>query len=251
MKTAVVIGGSGGIGKAAAVTLAERGFDQVIVTFSSDEGAIVETVDAVHRVGANPISARLDVSDQDALPIFMDVLTSNSSGHVDALVYAAGLRVLSPTLVTDTEWNRALEVSLIGFVRSVQAISSLMTSGGKIVGVSGISGLRAYSSEHMVMGTVKAASHHSMKYLAWELARRGINLNMTCFGAVLTDGVKRDLTPEQYAAFIADDDRSLRVPLGFVPEPRDVAKVIAFLCSDDAQLLVGQVIVADGGETLR
>jgi enoyl-[acyl-carrier protein] reductase III len=100
-----------------------------------------------------------------------------------------------------------------------------------------------------MMGTAKAASHHAMTYLAWDLAERGINLNMVCCGSVHTEGVERDLTPEQYDTFITSARD--KIPRRRIADPEEVARVVAFLCSPDADLIVGQVLVADGGETLR
>ena len=134
-------------------------------------------------------------------------------------------------------------------MRTVQATSPRLTDGGRIVGISGLSGLRAYSSSHLAMGTAKAASHHAMTYLAWDLAERGINLNMVCCGSVDTEGVRRDLTAEQYDHFVGAT--IARIPRRRLARPEEVAKVVAFLCSPAAELLVGQLVIADGGETLR
>jgi len=250
-RTAVVVGGSGGIGQATARTLAERGFDPIVVTYFSNEAAVAKTMSDVHDAGAHGVAVQVDVSRSTDLAVLAETF-GNYSDRLDALVYCAGYRVLRPTMTMDEEsWQGALNVSLNGFVHSVQQLTPRMASGGKVVGVSGLSGVRAYSPNHMAMGTSKAASHHAMTYLAWDLAERGINLNMACFGAVLTDGVKEDLTPEQYEELIAGAGRSDKIPLGRVATVEDVARIIAFLCSPDAGWLVGQVIVADGGETLR
>jgi NAD(P)-dependent dehydrogenase (short-subunit alcohol dehydrogenase family) len=88
-----------------------------------------------------------------------------------------------------------------------------------------------------------------MTYLAWELAHRGINLNMVCCGAVETEGVHRDLTQQQYESLVALA-RS-RIPRGRIAGADEVARLVVALCSPAADLLVGQVIVADGGELLR
>jgi NAD(P)-dependent dehydrogenase (short-subunit alcohol dehydrogenase family) len=250
-RTAVVIGGSGGIGRAAAVALASRGYDTVIVSYYSDAEAVAQTLDALRETGANAVAAKVDISKPSELSVLVEAV-DGVGGRLDALVYCAGYRILRTTMTVDEEnWQRALDISLTGFVRAVQVLSPSMVAGGKVVGVSGLSGVRAYSNDHLTMGTAKAASHHAMKYLALELAKRSINVNMACFGAVLTDGVKQDLTPEQYEALIVGSMRSEKIPLGRVPEAEEVARVIAFLCSSDADWIVGQVIVADGGETLR
>lgn len=250
-RAAVVIGGSRGIGRASAVLLAQRGFRSILVNYVSDAVAAAKAVAAVEAAGAQGVAVQADVSRDEDLAALVSAVRQRL-GTVDALVYSAGYRVLLPTMQVDmAQWSRALDVTLTGFVRSVQELSVLMGAGGKIVGISGISGIRAYTESHLVMGTAKAASHHAMRYLACELAGRSINVNMVCFGAVLTESVSRDLSPEQYEELIIRSGRPERIPMGRVPEPAEAARVVAFLCSPDADWVVGQVLVADGGETLR
>lgn len=246
---ALVVGGSRGIGRACATELARRGFGTVVVAYAADEAAATAARDAVEATGAKASLVRADASSEAGVAAMVDAVWEDGGG-LDAVVYSAGYRVLGPSLELDDErWQRALDVTLTGFVRTVQATVPLLPRGGKIVGISGLSGMRAYSPVHLTMGTAKAASHHAMAYLAWDLAQRGVNLNMVCCGPVRTEGVERDLTPEQYDAFVAGARE--KIPLGRIAEPDEVARVVAFLCSRDADLIVGQVVVADGGETLR
>jgi NAD(P)-dependent dehydrogenase (short-subunit alcohol dehydrogenase family) len=246
--TAVVIGGSRGIGRACAAELGRRGAKTVVLGYAADEDAAAAAKAEVEATGASVQLVRADVATEAGVSSLVD--TARAAGALDAVVYSAGYRALAPTLELDpARWQRALDVTLTGFVRTVQAMGPLVRSGGKMVGISGLSGLRAYSSMHLMMGTAKAASHHAMTYLAWELAQRGVNLNMVCCGSVHTEGVVRDLTPEQYETFVAS--AAGRIPGGRIAEPEHVARVVAFLCSRDADLIVGHVLVADGGETLR
>jgi enoyl-[acyl-carrier protein] reductase III len=245
----MVVGGSRGIGRATAVALAAAGYQTVFLAYRSDSSSAADAARQVTAAGATAIPVRCDVT----RPTDIRSLASRVDEHgrgLHAVVYSAGYRVLAPTSTLDeTTWSRALDVSLTGFVRTIHELSPRMAAGGKIVGVSGLSGLRAYSDQHMTMGSVKAASHHAMRYLAQSLAGRKINLNMACFGSVRTEGVERDLTPAQYEQFISAAER--RNPLGRLPTSEEAAQVISFLCSAAADPIVGQVIVADAGETLR
>jgi enoyl-[acyl-carrier protein] reductase III len=248
-RTAAVIGGSRGIGRAAAVALARRGYGSVFLSYRSDTAAAELAARDVRDAGAQAILVPGDVTVPANLALLGKSIDRHGAG-LHALVYSAGYRALGPADVLDgAAWSRALDITLTGFVRSVQELTPRMAAGAKVVGVSGLSGLRAYSTEHMTMGTAKAASHHAMRYLAWKLATRRINLNMACFGAVRTEGVERDLSPAQYEEFVARAEGSN--PLGRLCSASEAGEVIAFLCSSGADFLVGQVIVADGGETLR
>ena len=248
-RVAVVVGGSRGIGRATAVELARSGYGTIFLSYRSDDVSALEAAREVAGAGAEATPVRGDVTSSADLAVLTGEVDQRGAG-LHALVYSAGYRILTPAhSLEEASWARALDVSLTGFVRTVQEMSGRMTAGGKVVGVSGLSGIRAYSEQHLAMGTAKAASHHAMRYLAWDLAQRQINVNMACFGSVRTEGVERDLTPAQYEEFITA--AAGRNPLGRLPTAREAATVIAFLCSAGADPIVGQVIVIDGGETLR
>ncbi|HVM52949.1 MAG TPA: SDR family oxidoreductase [Acidimicrobiales bacterium] len=247
-RVALVVGGSRGIGRACAVRLANDGFDAVVVGYRADDEAAAGAVAAIDDAGAHAVAVRADATDDDGLARLL--VAAAEAGTLAAVVYAAGHRTLGPTLELDpVAWQRALDVTLTGFVRTAHAAASAMDGGGAIVGISGLSGVRAYSPQHLTMGTAKAASHHAAAYLGQALAPRGINLNIVCCGSTRTEGVERDLTKEQYREFVLG--AAARIPIGRIAEPAEIASVVSFLCSPDARLLVGQVLVADGGETLR
>jgi NAD(P)-dependent dehydrogenase (short-subunit alcohol dehydrogenase family) len=248
-RVAVVVGASRGIGRATAVQLARSGYGTVFLSYRSDDASAQAAASEVTAAGAEAIAVRGDVTSSAALAVLAGQVDQRGGG-LHALVYSVGYRVLTPAgSLDEASWSRALDVSLTGFVQTVQELSRRMAAGGKVVGVSGLSGLRAYSDQHLAMGTAKAASHHAMRYLAWNLAQRQVNVNMACFGSVRTEGVERDLTPAQYEELItAAADRN---PLGRLPTTEEAARVIGFLCSAGADPIVGQVIVVDAGETLR
>lgn len=246
-RTALVVGGSRGIGRACATRLATDGFDTIVVGYRADDDAAAAACLAVEAAGARAHAVRTEAGDDGSTHRLIEYAVA--TGQLGAVVYAAGYRTLIPTLELDgAAWQRSLDVTLTGFVRTAQLAAAAMGDGGAIVGISGLSGVRAYSPLHLAMGTAKAASHHAAAYLAVALAPRGINLNVVCCGSTRTEGVQRDLTEAQYREFVLG--AADRIPLGRIAEPHEVAAVVSFLCSPDARLLVGQVLVADGGETL-
>ena len=119
-----------------------------------------------------------------------------------------------------------------------------MSAGGKVVGVSGLSGLRAYSDHHLAMGTAKAASHHAMRYLAWELARRQITVNAIAPLAAtpMTQNIRDN---EKLAAMTL-----ARIPLGRWAGPEEIAGSFVFMASDAAAYITGQVLPVDGGTVM-
>lgn len=248
-RTGLVIGGSSGLGAASALMLTRRGYKHLYLVYFSDDAKAAATRESVAQAGAAVTLIKADVATAAGVH---EIVTELSARKValTALVYAAGYRALaSPLELEDVTWRRMVDVTLTGFVRTVQLTERFLIDGGKVVLISGLSGIRVYSPEHLMMGTAKAAAHHATQYLAWELAGRSINVNAVCCGFVATEGVMRDLPAERYKLLInrARDNS----PLKRVASTEEVARVVAFLCSDDAAMLVGQVLVADGGETLR
>ena len=122
-----------------------------------------------------------------------------------------------------------------------------MPPGGRVLAVSGISGVKVYSDVHMMMGAAKAALHHSVGYLAMALAERGVNVNCVALGSILSQG-PREHSAEELERFMHEAARSH--PKGRLPTPAQLAPVATFLCSPEAEWINGQVIVVDGGQTL-
>ena len=248
-RTAVVVGGSGGIGRAAAARLAETGVERVVLVYRGNHAAAQSAAAELAFHGCEPLMVQADITTESGLDALQSCVRANVDGRVDVLVYSAGYRSLASGLERDpVEWQRALAVGVDGFVGVVQVVAPTMPHGGRIVAISGLSGIRAYSTSHMRMGVAKAALQHAVRYLALELAPRGITANAVAFGAVLTEGVAQDLGPQQYETFVVS--ASQRIPMGRVPQPEEVIGVIGFLASPESAWITGQLLVADGGETL-
>jgi enoyl-[acyl-carrier protein] reductase III len=250
LRTALVVGGTGGIGRAVASELCAREPTRLAMAYGSDDATGARAGAELRKAGYEALLVRADVTSDAGLASLEGLVEREFAGRLDVLVYSAAYRVLQPALEMPVEeWNRSLDVTLTGFVRCVQRLAAAFPEGGRVLAISGLSGVRVVSDLHLAMGTAKAGLHHAVRYLAAVLAPRGVNVNCLSLGAVLTEGVLDDLTPEQYRRFhLSVAERS---PKGRVPEPAVVARVAGFLCSPDADWIVGQVIVADGGETLR
>ena len=249
-RTAVVVGGSGDIGSAAARRLVGSGVGRMVLTYSADRAAAEEAAGAVRELGCDVTTLQLDATDDGSLQGLATAITQELSGGVDVLVYAAAVRTLASALEHDDgDWDRSIAVGVKGFLRTIEVVTPAMPEGGRIVAISGLSGLSAYSTQHVRMGVTKAALQHAVRYVALELAPRHITANTVVFGAVRTAGVAADLDASQYREFI--DGAADRIPMGRVPEPDDVVGLVGFLATTEAGWITGQVLVVDGGETVR
>lgn len=237
---ALVTGASRGIGRGIALELARRGWD-VCVNYRQQAQAAGETVSAIRALGRKALAVQADVADSKAVSD-MACQAEAALGPVSLLVNNAGIagQELFQDL-TDAQWDRYLAVNLTGARNAIQAVLPRMISEkrGCIVNISSIWGLRGASCE-VAYACTKAALIGLTRSLALELAPSGIRVNCVAPGVIDTDMV-RVLRPETRAMLVEE------TPLGRLGTPADVAYAVAFLASDEASFLTGQVLGADGG----
>lgn len=243
-RVAVVVGGTRGIGFAVAQKLASLGADAVLTYSRSDEAARAAR-DAVAAHGVRCETLKADIGDRDAIvALFRKV--DERFGRVDVLVNSAARGLERPRGAVDSlpkHLRHTLEVNVLGPWFCAQEAARLMDRGGAIVNLLS-PGSQRYLPRYAPVGVSKGALETLTRYLAVELAPRGIRVNGVSAGLVEgTDGV-RMLPPEMVEAY-----RS-RVPAGRMVTPADVADAVAFLCSDGAGMIIGQVLLVDGGYSL-
>ncbi|MEU5696186.1 SDR family NAD(P)-dependent oxidoreductase [Actinosynnema sp. NPDC020468] len=228
---AVVTGAGRGIGRAAAIALRDKGYS--VVALDVDESA--EEVAAL----VNGRAARCDVSDPAAVTDFASSLES-----VHLLVNNAGVVEFGPLdSVTPERFHRVVGVNLLGTLLMTQACAKFLEqSGGSVVNVSSVLARHPLAGAGIYPAT-KAALIALTRQAALEYAARGVRVNAVAPGLVRTPGMRGAYgdTEEE------ERRRGAFLPLGRLGEPEDVAGVIAFLASDDARYLTGQVISPDGG----
>jgi 3-oxoacyl-[acyl-carrier protein] reductase len=242
-RVAMVTGGASGIGRACAVELA-RGGASVSVVDITGEDAIVETARLVREAGGRVVSFRADVSDFGKAERIVSE-TRIRLGGCDILVNAAGTTEDAPVWkMTETQWERVMNANLKGAFNYTRAVAPTMRAqgSGKIVNVSSIEAFRGRfgvsnyaASKAGLLGFTRAA--------AADLGRDGINVN-----AVAPGFVRTPLT-EKLPAEVLEAAASESV-FGRLGEPEEVATVVAFLCSDAARYITGEVIKVDGGQML-
>jgi len=245
-KVALITGGSRGIGRATAHLLAARGAD-VAFTYRRQEGAASEVAEAIRRLGRRVLSIPADLTDMEAVRrIFAGV--RETFGVLDFFIANAAATAFKPLLeVKEHNVDKTFAITVKGFLVAAQEAVPLMGGRrGRIVAVSGIDSLGCLP-RHGTLGAAKAAMEVLTRYLAAELAPRGISVNAVNPGLVETDS-SRLYAGDGYEAWKAQVVQA--TPKGRVGTPEDIAKVIAFLCSEEAEWICGQTIVVDGGLTL-
>jgi enoyl-[acyl-carrier protein] reductase III len=246
-KRALVTGGSRGIGQAVAIALAREGAE-VAFTFHHNTTSAEQTAAAIRTLGRSPLVLRLNLAETSSVDeLFANV--ASSFGTLDIFVSNAVSAALRPVMELQLRhWERILAANLTAFFQSAVHAARLMKNGGSIIGISSL-GSRNFSPGYAALGVAKAGIETLARYLAVELADRGINVNVVCPGIVETKAL------EAFSAVIPDVDRYkqalvARTPAKRIGTPQDAAGVVLFLCTPQAEWIRGQTIIADGGLSL-
>jgi 3-oxoacyl-[acyl-carrier protein] reductase len=239
-KAAVVTGGSRGIGRAIALRLATQGAD-VAFSYRGNAAAAEDTAAAIRALGRQALPFQGDVTDPEAAEGLVKAAVA-SFGKVDILVNNAGITRddLIMRMSLDA-WRSVLETNLFGAFYAIKAVSRpmLKARGGRIINISSVSG-QAGQTGQANYSSAKAGLIGLTKATARELASRGITCNAVAPGFVLTE-LTKDL-PQNL-----QDEITARTPLGRFGTTEDVANAVAFLASDEAGYITGQVLAVDGG----
>ena len=239
-KTAVVTGGSRGIGRAVCLELAAGGAN-VVLCYAGNEAAAQETVQAVEALGTKALAVRCDVSDA----VQVDALVKSAVevfGRIDILVNNAGITRDNLLMrMSEADFDAVVAANLKGAFLCMKAASRLMLKQryGRIVNLSSVVGLRGNAGQ-VNYAASKAGIVGMTKSLAKELASRGVTVNAVAPGFIETD----------MTAALSEAARSAAqgsIPMGRLGGPEDVARAVGFLASDDAAYVTGQVLAVDGG----
>lgn len=239
-KTAIVTGASRGIGRAVAQELAARGCN-IVVDYAGNEKAAEETVKLCQESGASAVSVRADVSDENAV-IELVKKTQEHFGSIDILVNNAGITRDNLMLRMSAEdFDEVISKNLRGAFLMTKYAGKIMLKqrAGSIVNISSIVGLHGNAGQANYSAS-KAGIIGLTKTTALEYASRGITANAIAPGFIATD-MTSSLSDKVKESMLS------RIPAGKFGQAEDIAKAVAFLVSDDARYITGQVLGIDGG----
>jgi NAD(P)-dependent dehydrogenase (short-subunit alcohol dehydrogenase family) len=249
-QTAVVTGGSNGIGRCIARTFAEHGAD-VVVTDRDREPRYADTPtsEVIDALGQEGTFVETDVSNPgDVKDLFG--LINEKYGSLDVLVNNAGISAMDGSVseLSAADWRLILDVNLSGtFHCSSAGLPLLRENGGAIVNISSTAGIRA-TAGGAAYSASKAGITNLTRSLAVDYGNDGVRANSIHPGPVETAGLQRLRESDQATGI---DDIVERVPAGRIASPADVASVAVFLASDMAAYVNGHALVIDGGLTAR
>jgi NAD(P)-dependent dehydrogenase (short-subunit alcohol dehydrogenase family) len=249
-RIALITGGSRGLGKNMALSIAAKGLD-VLITYNNRKNEAEDVVSAIEAMGQNAAAVQLNTGDIAAFPAFIDslkriTLEKFEAGTFDFLINNAGVGINAPFKdTTEEQFDLLMNIHFKGAFFLTQKLLPLLNDGGGLINIS--TGLARFSTPgYAAYASMKGAMETLTRYQAKELGARGIRANIVAPGAIETDfggGVVRD-NPDanQHVASVT--------ALGRVGLPDDIGGVVAFLCTDDARWINAQRIEVSGGMNL-
>ena len=237
-RSVLVTGGSRGIGRAIALRFAALGAARVAIGYLRSDAAAEQTAAELREAGADAVLVRGNVASERVARAVAEL------GPLDALVHNAATGVIRPALETeDKHWDWTHAANARALLSLARAAAPSMPAGSSIVGLSSLGSTRVLD-DYSLVGTSKAALEALVRYLAVELAPRGIRVNAVSAGVVETGALDYFPDREQMLELGAAN------PAGRLVEPEDVAAAVAFLCSPEAEMIRGHILVVDGGWSL-
>jgi len=241
---ALVTGGTRGIGRAVSLQLAREGYRKIFANYLQNDPEAERTAKTINDLGAECILVKANLADLDQIDnIFIQILTENLPIH--AIVHCAALNSFKPlSQIKPNQWDLTMNINSRSFLYLVQQCLTRIPAGGSIVALSSL-GSRKVVSNYGALGPAKAAMESIVRYLAVELADKGINVNAVCGGIINTTSIEKF---PNYQSWL--DNMIKKTPSGRIGQPKDIANAVAFLCRKESRFITGQILIVDGGLSL-
>jgi enoyl-[acyl-carrier protein] reductase III len=234
----LVTGGTRGIGLAIARRLVRDGAARVVLGYFRNDSAAESAASELRGSGVEVELVRGNVSSESTIRKLA------AAGPYRVVVHNAATGVIRPALETeDKHWDWTLNANARSLLALARATAPQMSDGSAIVAISSLGSKRVLDN-YVLVGTSKAALESVMRYLAVELAPRGIRVNAVSAGVVDTEALDHFPNKDEMLA------TAERTPAGRLVEPEDIAAAVSFLGSDDAAMVCGHTLVVDGGFSL-
>jgi len=236
-KVALITGASKGIGQAICVELAKCGY-HIVVNYKSDNKGASQTLEMVKNEGSDGQIMQFDVANYDETQDAMDDIFK-SFASIDVLINNAGITADGLfILMPRKDWQAVIDISLSGFYNVTKPVLEKMIQQrrGAVVSIASIAGLVGNRGQANY-SAAKAGLIGASRSVASEVARLGIRVNVVAPGLIETDMIK-DAPVENIKTLI---------PMARIGQPQEIARVVRFLCSEDASYITGQVISVNGG----
>jgi 3-oxoacyl-[acyl-carrier protein] reductase len=243
-KVAIVTGSARGIGRAIALKLAEVGADIVVNDIAAAAESLESTANEIRALNRKALAVTADVSSTSDVNRMVDTAV-NTFGHIDIMVNNAGVtRDQLLMRMTDEEWDTVMNIDLKSAFLCTRAVlrHMLKQRSGRIISIASVVGIIGNASQTNY-AAAKAGVIGFTRSVAKEVGSRGITANAIAPGFIETK-MTEQLDEKRKQAFLQ------RVPLGVAGTPRDVAEAVAFLASEEAKYITGQVLNVDGGMVL-
>ena len=247
-KTAIITGASGGMGSVAALEFAKEGAKALGIHYSSSEAKAVEVVNKIKELGSNAIQLKADVSKAFEVKAMFEKFVAKFK-RIDIVVAFAGypnnkeMWFTDPLDFSDEDLEKPWNIDLKGSYHCLRYVVPYMRRQkyGKIILISSTSGVEG-DEMGLPFTIAKAGIRIMVKSLAPMLAKSNISLNAIAPGSIATETNLKSYTKN------AVDDFTKNIPIGRFGKPEEIAKVAAFMASDNSSFITGQTIVVDGGE---
>jgi NAD(P)-dependent dehydrogenase (short-subunit alcohol dehydrogenase family) len=240
-KTAVVTGGTSGIGRALSLGLAEAGAD--VIATARREQQVIETAAEIERLGRQTLRMPSDVCDRSSLERLL-AGTLEKFGKLDILVNCAGIIKRTPTIdIPEEDWNNIINTNLTGTLRACQVFGKPMIDRGygRIINIASLNSFVALN-EVAAYAASKAAVASLTRSLAVEWSKKGVTVNAVAPGVFRTD-----LNAKLLDSSPRGQELLMRTPMGRFGKTEELIGATVYLASDSASFVTGQVLVVDGG----